>query len=311
MPKVFVAGALVPTGGAYMAYHIGRLLHLNFGYELIDVHIHPVESTIFHYDTAVKTITVSELEKTATKDDVLVVNPSYSQFLFGLTLPGRKIMYVQDFRTFLLLDCHFDLYVSVSDLVRRYVKTLYDIDTPIIPAFISPPPLEVVPWERRPEKSALVYMKKSSREHQILLRYLENHLSKKGIRLDRVIEGRGMTQKKFLSEVAGVRYFVNLSLAEGFGLVPIEAMHAGTMVTGVNGLAGVDYMKQGENSYTGSIKNLRELPAIIERAFTDEALAQQCVKGGFETAKQFSYDAFKQAWLVRLGKFLGVKAVGA
>jgi len=303
MPKVYVAGALIPTGGALMAYHIGRLLHVHFGYEFVDVHVYDIEKPIFHYDILPRTISLAELEKNVTEEDILVVNPSYSQFLFGLTLPGRKIMYVQDFRTFLLLDCHFDLYVSVSGLVSRYVEALYGLKTDIIPAFIDPPKIEVTPWEDRPKNSALVYMKKPSREHQILHRYLQHHLPE--FDLSNIIEGRGLSQKEFLQAIGSVRYFVNFSLAEGFGLVPLEAMHVGTFVTGVDGLAGSDYMQQGVNSYTGSIKDLRTLPAIVKRAFEDEALAKNCVAGGMKTASDYGYNGFKKAWLKKLSEFLG------
>lgn len=305
MPKVYVAGAQIQTGGAYMAYHIGRLLARHFGYALVDVHIYDTGTRIFQYDTAMLTIGVHDLEKHITAEDILVVNPSFSSFLFGLTLPGRKIMYVQDFRTFLLLDCHCDVYVSVSPLVARYVNALYGIETDIIPAFINPPPLEITPWRERPEGSALVYMKNPSREHHVLLKYIKNHVP--GIDLSRVIEGRGMKQEDFLKEIASVRTFINLSLAEGFGLVPLEAMGVGTMVTGVDGLAGSSYMRQGENAYTASITDLRTLPAVLQRAFTDEALAQRCVQGGLATAKQYEYENFKVAWLEKLSVFLGKK----
>lgn len=308
MPKAYIAGALIPTGGAYMAYHIGRLLYLHFGYELVDIHIYDTKTPIFQYDVPIATMGISEVESAISDEDVMVVNPSFSQFLFGLRLPGKKIMYIQDFRTFLLLDCHFDAYVSVSNVVSRYVKALYHIDTPVIPPFIRntnlPPAL---PWDERPKDSALVYMKNPSREHQILLDHVKWRLSKEAphIDLSQVVEGRGMTQDEFLRLIGSVRYFVNMSLAEGFGLVPLEAMAMGAMVTGVDGLAGSDYMRQGENAYTGSITNLRTLPDILKRAFEDEALAKKCVAGGLQTAAGYGHAPFKEAWLPILAKTLG------
>jgi glycosyltransferase involved in cell wall biosynthesis len=302
MPKVYVAGALIPTGGAYMAYRIGRLVARRFGYELVDVHVYDIEGEIFDYDTPIRTITIQELEKVITAEDVLIANPSFSQFLFGLLLPGKKIMYLQGFYTFMLLDCHFDLYVSVSQLVSRYAKALYDIDTKVIPAFIESANIAVTPWEQRPEGSALVYIKHPSREHQILHKYLKHCLPH--IDFSNVLEGRGLTKKAFLQKVGSVRYLINLSLAEGFGLVPLEAMMMGTMVTGVDGLAGADYMKQGENCLVGNIKNLKTLPSIIQRAFEDEALAQKCIEGGKQTAAIYSHDEFEKAWLPELEKLL-------
>ena len=84
--------------------------------------------------------------------------------------------------------------------------------------------------------------------------------------------------------------------------MPLEAMAMGAMVTGVDGLAGRDYMRQGENAYVGSIRDLRPLPSIVQRAFEDEALAKQCVEGGFKTAAQYGYAQFEKAWLEQLQK---------
>ncbi|MDX2073273.1 MAG: glycosyltransferase [Alphaproteobacteria bacterium] len=313
MPKVYIAGAKIQTGGAYMAYHIGRLLARHFGYEMVDVHLYETGPPIFPYDTPITTMSPAEMERAITPDDLMVVNPSFSQFLFGLRLPGKKIMYIQDFRTFLLLDCHFDLYISVSNLVARYVHALYGMTTQVIPAFIDPPALPITPWHSRPKGSALVYMKNPSREHKILLDVLRGRLARTAphIDLSQVTQGRGMPHAEFLQKLGSVRYLVNLSLAEGFGLVALEAMHMGTMVTGVDGLAGRDYMRQGENAYVGSIRDLRTLHLTIQRAFEDEALAEKCVQGGFKTAAEYGYEPFKNAWLPHLAKLLGREPQGA
>jgi hypothetical protein len=310
MPKVFVAGALIPTGGAYMAYHLGRLLHHHFGYELIDIAIYPVEKQIFRYDTPVRTVSIAQMEGMIGEDDLMIVNPSFSQFLFGLRLPGRKIMYIQDFRTFLLLDCHFDMYVAVSSVVSRYVHALYGITAPVIPAFIQLnrlPPAR--PWHERPPGSALVYMKNASQEHRILFSELTAQLKKTAPQIDlsHVLEGRNLSHTEFLQQLGSVRYFVNMSLAEGFGLVPLEAMAMGTMVTGVDGLAGRDYLRHGQNCLVGSIRDLRPLPQIIMQAFTDEALAAKCAAGGQATARLYGHAPFKAAWLRQFCEFLGVE----
>lgn len=308
MPKVFVAGALLPTGGAYMAYHLGRLLHLHFGYELFDIAVYPAEKRIFQYDTPIQTVTIAHVEASIGPDDLMVVNPSFSQFLFGLRLPGRKVMYVQDFRTFLLMDCHFDLYVSVSSVVQRYIHALYDIESPVIPAFIQLNRMpQVKPWHERPPGSALVYVKNPSNEHRILLAELRNRLHAMGahdIDLSNVMEGRKLTHQEFLQALGSVRYFINMSLAEGFGLVPLEAMAMGTLVTGVDGLAGRDYMQHGHNALVSSIKDLRHLPETIVTAFRDEQLAQSCVANGRETAKRYGHAAFKAAWMEQFNRFL-------
>ncbi len=310
MAKVFVVGALLPTGGAYMAYHLGRLLHLHFGYELMDVAVYKVERRIFRYDTDIATISLADLDKTITDDDILIANPSFSQFLFGLRLKGRKIMYIQDFRTFLLMDCHFDLYVSVSSVVSRYVYALYGVASPVIPAFIQLSRMpQALPWHQRPAGSALTYMKNPSYEHKLLLTDLSEKLAKKAPRaqLTTILEGRNMTHIDFLRRIGEHRYFVNMSLAEGFGLVPLEAMAMGCTLTGVDGLAGGDYMRPGENCLTGSIRNLKGLADIVASAFNDEALAGRVAEKGQITAGLYGYQPFKSAWIRQFSEFLQVE----
>ncbi len=314
MARVYIAGAMMPTGGAYMAYHLGRLLHLHFGYEPFDIAIYKVEKKLFRYDTHIPSISLHDIESLITDDDILIANPFFSPFLFGLRLKGRKIMYVQDFRTFQSLDCHFDMYVSVSSLVQRALEAIYGIASPVIPAFIQlgrmPP---VAPWHERPPGSALVYVKNPSHEHRYLIGHLTHELQASGVHLDlsNVIEGRGMSHQDFLAALGSVRYFINMSLAEGFGLVPLEAMAMGTLVTGVDGLAGRDYMRHGENCLVGSVKDLRHLHEVLHRAVTNHTLAERCAEAGKITAKHYGYGPFKNAWLKQLSDFLQVEPVHA
>ena len=313
MPNVYIIGASIQTGGAYMAYHIGRLLANHYGYAPVDVHLYETGEMLFPYDITMKVVTPQDMEKSIRPDDIMVVNPSYSQFLFGLRLPGKKIMYVQDFRTFTLLDCHCDLYVGVSQLVARYVHALYGLSIPVIPAFIDTHGASGKPWQERPEGSALVFMKNPSREHHIALEYIRRRLEKTHPQIDlsQVLEGRSLTHPEFMERLGSVRYFFNLSLAEGFGLVPLEAMAMGALVTGVDGLGGRDYIRPGQNALTGSIRDLRRVPEIVARAFTDMALAEKCVENGMLTASHYTHDAFKAAWLPQLTQLTGKQPHGA
>lgn len=313
MPKVFVVGALLPMGGAYMAYHVGRLLSLYFGYELFDVAVSKPEKQIFHYDTPIKTVNMGQLEKMMTGDDLLIANPSYSQFLFGLRLPGRKIMYAQGLRTSSMVDCHFDLYVSVSQVVSRYLYALYGISAPVIPAFIQlsrMPQTEL--WQERPKGSALVYIKATTHEHKLIYDELVEKLKHTlpSADLSHRLEGRKLGYQEFLKAIGSVRYFVNISLEEGFGLVPLEAMALGTTVTGLDGLAGRDYMRSGQNCLVSSVTNLRNVTEVVSQAFSDETLAAQCAAAGQMTARQYGYPPFKAAWIKQLAGFLQVEPDG-
>ncbi len=309
MARVFVAGALLPTGGAYMAYHLGRLLHLYFGYELFDIGILPVKRPMFTYDIPAQTVTVSQMEAMIGPDDLIVLSPVFSHFLFGLRLPGRKIMYVQGFQTFALMDCHCDLYVSVSATVQRYLNAVYGMATPVIPAFIQlqrMPPAR--PWHERPPGSALVYTKQVSPLQRVLMDELGQKLKTLAPEADLsdVLTSPGLTHGEFMNRLGGVRYFVNLSLAEGFGLVPLEAMAMGALVTGVDGLGGGDYLRPRENCLTGSVRDLRTLPEVVAEAFTDEELAGACAAQGRETAQRYGHKPFKAAWLEQFSQFLNV-----
>lgn len=307
MTKAYVVGARLPTGGAYMAYHVGRLLHLHFGYGLVDVAVQPADRFLFAYDVPMETLSVADMEAAITDDDVLIANPSFSSHMFGLRLKGRKIMYAQDFKTYALLDCHFDLRVAVSGLVQRFLSSVYGIEAPVIPAFIQLGRLPTVqPWQKRPKGSALVYMKEQGREHKLAFADVMQRLKKEApsIDLSLVVEGRPFSHAEFLRAIGSVRYFVNWSMAEGFGLVALEAMALGTLVTGLDGMAGRDYMRPGENCLTGSMTDLRLLPGLLRQTFTDEALASACAAAGQQTAKRYGYAPFKEAWLTQLSQFL-------
>ena len=105
-------------------------------------------------------VPLAQMEKEITRDDLLIVNPSFSSHQFGWRLPGFKISYVQGFSTYALLDCRLDHYVAVSGFVAAFLRTVYAIDARVIPPFIdlgAVPPAP--PWEQRPEAVVLPYRK--------------------------------------------------------------------------------------------------------------------------------------------------------
>ena len=114
--RAYVVGAYLLSGGPFMAYQMGRILQVDFGFEAIAVTVRgetPYHG-IFQYDPIFPTTDVAGMEASIADDDVLIANPSFSRLSFGLRCRGLKVMYVQGFTTFGLLDCSFDLYVSVS-----------------------------------------------------------------------------------------------------------------------------------------------------------------------------------------------------
>lgn len=137
--RVFVVAAYRPSGGAYMAYHLGRMLQLDFGWNAIAVTMTDErgEDSPQDYDVAFPTMTVDEMEKTITEHDILIANPWFSTGWFGPRSPGRKLMYIQHFNTFKVLDAYFDHYVCVSDVVSRFVSTIYGLRAATIHPFIE------------------------------------------------------------------------------------------------------------------------------------------------------------------------------
>ncbi len=314
MARVFVVGARIPTGGAFMAYHLGRILHLHFGYEFYDVEIVAPGAPIFIYDIPITGITLGAMENTITSDDLLVVNPSFSSYLFGLRLPGKKIMYIQDFKTFTILDTHCDAYASVSSVVQNFVTHTWGVRAPIIPPFIQLKRMPgVKPWRERPKDSLVVYLKHANHEHQALFEILRAGLLALRPGLDlrqHQLQGRKLTHERFMQELSQVRHVVILSIAEGFGLVPLEAMALGTTVLGLDGCAGRDYMQHGKNCLSLPFSRAHELAQSIDDALDNEDLCERVAAAGMQTATRFGYLPFRDAWLKRFEKILGRKPHG-
>jgi len=307
MPKIYVVGATLPAGGAHMSYRLGALISRHFGHELVNVEVaRPAAHSLFTYEMPSKTISLDTLDQEITDRDILIANPSFSSFLFGVRLPGRKIMYAQGFNTHGSIDGHFDLYVSTSSAVARYLESVWSIRSPVVAPFIDIGSITPLEWRERPVGSALVFIKQRSPENHMIYSYLKEVLKIKAphIQINDMIEGRNIPHAEFLARIASVRYLINMTIAEGFGLVPLEAMALGTMVTGLDGLAGRDYMRYGENCLVASFKELRAMPDIVFRAMSDDKLAESCVAEAYHTAAQHSYEHFEKAWLLVLKPFL-------
>src|SRR5262249_42663553 len=152
----------LPNGGTLMAYHIGRILERDFGIRAIAVKLgsEGFDDGIHAYDLRMPTVSAAEMETQITPRDLIVVNPSFSPHQFGWRLPGTKISYVQDFKTFALLDRKIDHYVAVSDFVRDFLRTVYALDVPVIAPFIELDAMPPAPaWSQRPATRVLPYRK--------------------------------------------------------------------------------------------------------------------------------------------------------
>ena len=210
-----------------MIYHIGALLHQHWAYEPVDVVLNPAAKahSAWDYDVPFSKMTMAEMLQHATEEDVLISNPSFSHFLLGLTFPGKKLMYVQGFSTYRVLDGFFDKYVAVSPFVQRFLRDTYSMETPVIEPFVhhEHAPRALQPWQERPEGSVATILK---RDGAALLQHFEAMLGQRcpDLRYAVTVIPKGTPHRQLLRQLSRHRYFLWLSPLEGFGLPPLEAM---------------------------------------------------------------------------------------
>jgi len=313
--RVFVVGAYLPNGGTYMAYHLGLILHLDFGLEVTVVVLgnERPENGIFDYDVNFPTINVADMEQRIVNDDVLLANPSFSNYYFGPRLPGRKLMYVQGFKqTFYVLDCYFDHYVCVSRYVARLVRMTYGLNTPVIPAFIELDRLPTAPaWRDRPVGSILIHLKYDSAFQSFALAKLREAVARRvpGVDLDHIHNSPTLPRANYFAQLGACRYLVSLVPEEGFGLVPLEAMALGTTIIGFDGFGGREYMRPGKNCLVTPYPDIEGVAERLVAALGAPAFAERVAGAGRLTALQFGYPQFRAAWHDQFQRFLATDRI--
>jgi hypothetical protein len=312
--RVFVVGAYLPNGGTHMAYHLGRILHLDFGLEVAAVTLgdERFENGIFGYDVNFPTIGVEHMEQEIGETDILVANPSFSNYFFGPRLPGRKLMYIMDFKTFTLLDRYFDHYVCCGSFVARFIRNTYGMRTPVIPLFIELDRLPTSPaWQDRPAGSILVHLKGDPTFRRVALAKLRDAVARRApqVDLNNILDQPTLPHADFLGRLGACRYLVSLSPAEGFGLVPLEAMALGTTVIGFDAFGGREYMRPGKNCLVTSYPDIEGVAERLVAAVGTPAFAERLAAAGRTTALQFGYRRFRPAWHEQFRRFLAANRV--
>ena len=332
----YVIEAHAPYGGAYMTYHVARILHIHYGYRVCVVTSSSTPAglwkrsivnfsirsrSIFKYDIEYPCVSLADCERLIRDNDVLISNPSYSSHQLGLRCRGLKIMYAQGFTTFKSLDCFFDHYVAVSGFVQHVLRQTYGISAPVIPAFLADmerlqPPAPWVDsaadWESRPSFSLALNLKGDPVQQMLLLNELRSKLKAKDQTLEASIDWVGalergrerVPRKQFLERLASVRYLLTLSLTEGLGLIPLEAMALGTVVLGFDGFGGQEYMVPGTNCAVVACPNIDAAAAAMIRVMRDDAFAKQLVNNARQTASSYTYESFSKAWIEQFDTIL-------
>lgn len=293
-----------------MAYHVGRILKLDFGYNPISVLIgsETWDHTKHLYDPEFPTLSVKELVKNIACDDIVVINPSYSNLMLGLQSTCTKICYVQGFNTYALLDA-FDHYVAVSGIVKRFLQAVYEIDAPVIPPFFerdSMPRLEE--WNERPQGSVFVYVKGPYQSAAIVLDELKKRVTP-NVRFVDVVQSMSLPRRDLLFRMAACRYMLTLSPAEGFGLVPLEAMAVGTAVVGFDAFGGRDYFRNMENCAVVPWPKVDLLSQYLIAVVENESLGARLARAGTRTPELYTYELFRSAWKHYLTTVVGLTPV--
>jgi Glycosyl transferases group 1 len=312
--RAFVVGAYIPNGGTLMAYHLGRILQLDYGFEAVAVRVgtETADNGIHRYDPQFSSITISQMEAAIGDHDVLVCNPSFSSYMFGLRLPGRKICYVQHFNTFNLLDCRFDRYVAVSAVVSRFLSAVYGLAPRIISPFINIDSFpNATPWWSRPAGSTLVYAKGGGAILSPVMNRLRDLLSSRApeIKLESILSDITLPQTEFMRRIGSHRHLLALSAAEGFGLVPLEAMAMGTTVIGFDGFGGRDYMRPGVNCAVAPYPDVELVADNLIAVTRSPELGTRLAQAGRATAACYTYAQFRSAWIEEFSQFLEMEPI--
>jgi len=246
-------------------------------------------------------VSVAAMRREIAACDVLIANPSFSSCGFGFDCPGRKIMYVQGFNSFRLLDCRFDLYVAVSGFVQSFLSAVYGIHAAVIPPFIRADALPSAPaWQARRDGSILVSLKGGLGESLECLRRLVPEIN-----LNDILVGK-MPWRGVMERIGQSRIFLTLAPSEGFGLMPLEAMALGCVVAGFDGFGGRDYLRPGSNCAVTAYADIEGVADQLNALLADPDEAVILAEAGRVTAlaPQYTYQAFRENWCAVFEHFL-------
>lgn len=284
-----------------MAYHIGRILNRYFGLKVLIVGDRP-KNMMFSYETQFPVVSRDTFVSQVTSEDLLVCNPSFSDQQFGLRLPCKKLSYVQNVRTFKVLDVFFDHYVFVSDWVRWYIENYYGIKGTVIPAFIHVDSFSCSNnWLERQASIPITCYKLDD----LVLTRLRQVYSAKYPDCPLVFKTYPiMWQKEFANVLKNHRYYLSLAVMEGFGLPMLEAMAAGCAAVGWDAGGSSEYTKHSKNCMIARYGDIEALADHLHFVLANPCAAQEMAAAGQITGKQFDISRFDEAWKRELSTFL-------
>lgn len=312
-PVLYVMGGYIPAGGTRMAYEIAFIAHKTLGLpvKIISMSGEGITDSVFDYPVKFDVVHFNELGQILRPHDLLICNPSFTNGNIGLSFECKKLMYVQGFNTYNLLDAWFDGYYSVSDFVRKFISNTYNIESKVIPPFIEVDANVAPAWKDRPAQSIWFFLKGDKTLQQLLLERLQLEIEKIDPDIARTIDWQDsvlwsgkIQQSEFLQKLGQRRHFVTLAVGEGFGLVPLEVMALGGTVLGFDGYGGLDYMRREENCLVRPYPDIRGVAEDVVRCLKNPDFAEALSVRGSSTARAYSKERFEMAWSDALRKFM-------
>jgi hypothetical protein len=300
----YVMGGYAPNGGGYMAYHVGRILEKHFGYVCRVVRVADEDKNpVYAYPDRYDVVNPAFLESNITERDILVINPSFSHLQYGFRLPGRKLMYIQGFNTYNVMDGFCDYYVCVSRFVQDFIGLIYGLTPPVIPAFIH---TDLIPecrsWGDRPSNSVLIHGKVY---RDALIQKLTSTMRARYPDIScQLVAPVPSDHRAFLRQLGQHRYLLTLSPCEGFGLVPLEAMACGSTVVGFHGGGGTEFMRPGVNCQVTEYPRVVQVADLLADVIRNPDNAEKLALQASKDAQQYSYEVFAQRWIQYLTEVL-------
>ena len=300
MRRAYVVGAYLPNGGAAMAYHLGRILELDFGFQSVAVAVgdeHPDEG-VRGYDLRMPIVSIDEMERQIACDDVLIVNAGYSRFLFGWRIPGFKIAYVQGFAQFNVLDRRLDHYVAVSDVVARHLAAVYDLDVRVIPPFIDVGEVQSTGMVGAARESRASLPKGIARRLGFVLAPAPRDPCQPsaGDCAGRADPGADAADRAVVPHrrreipadaVGGGRLWIGAARGDG-------ARHRRR---GVRRIRRPPIMRSGDNCMVAPFAQIERVADLLIDIVRDSPRAEAMVERARVTAAAFTYEAFRRAWV--------------
>jgi hypothetical protein len=287
-----------------MAYHVGRILQKDFGYTCRIVRLAEEDKNpVFVYPDRYETVNREFLERNIAPRDILVTGPSYSHLGFGSRLPGRKLMYIQGYNTFNVMDGFCDNHVCVSRFVQSFIKLIYEFAPPVIPAFIHTDAIpESRPWKDRPPHAVLVHGKVY---RDAIVHKLASEMRARYPDIEcRLVAPAKADHRGFLRQLGEYRYLLTISPCEGFGLVPLEAMACGCTVVGFHAGGGTEFMRDGINCRVTQYPRVEQVADMLADLLRNPDSAEKLALQASKDAQQYNYNVFEQRWIQYLTEAL-------